>query len=79
MTPTATSQKTFILGYPKNPEFQNSDEYEVHQVGPKDAGSKNFSFLVLDAAKLSIDTHFAQQPLVTPRDGRNFFSLQTCF
>jgi hypothetical protein len=30
--------------YPKDSKFQNS-EYEVHQVGPKDYGSQNFSFL----------------------------------
>ena len=28
----------------KESEFQNS-EYEVHQVGPKNAGSQNFSIL----------------------------------
>jgi hypothetical protein len=34
--------------YLKEPEFQNSG-YEVHQVGPKDSGSQNFSFLALKA------------------------------
>jgi hypothetical protein len=31
--------------YPKDSKFQKS-EYEVHQIGPKDPGSKNFSLLV---------------------------------
>jgi hypothetical protein len=35
----------------KEPEFQNS-EYEVHQVGPKDAGSRNFSFLAFKRERL---------------------------
>jgi hypothetical protein len=33
-------KKPLLGGYPKEPEFQN---YEVHQVGPKDYGSQNFS------------------------------------
>jgi hypothetical protein len=43
------SQKTFLL---KEPAFQKS-EYEVHQVGPKDAENKKFSFLSLDTAELA--------------------------
>jgi hypothetical protein len=38
--------KNLYRGYPKKHEFQNS-EYEVHQVGPKDAGSRNYSLLTL--------------------------------
>jgi hypothetical protein len=40
------SLKPFQGGYPKEPEFHNF-EYEVHQVGLKDAGSRNFRFLAL--------------------------------
>jgi hypothetical protein len=36
-------KKSLLGGYPKEPEFQNS-EYEVHQVGPKDCGRQKFSF-----------------------------------
>jgi hypothetical protein len=32
-------------------KFQNS-EYEVHQVGSKEAGNQNFSFLALNTAEL---------------------------
>jgi hypothetical protein len=39
-------QKPPLGGYLKELEFQNS-EYKVHQVGPKDSGSQNFSFLAL--------------------------------
>jgi hypothetical protein len=39
------SQKTLVL---KEPAFQKS-EYEVHQVGPKDAKNKKFSFLSLES------------------------------
>jgi hypothetical protein len=36
MRPTQQNlKKTFKGGYPKEPEFQNS-EYEVHQIGSKD-------------------------------------------
>jgi hypothetical protein len=38
--------KPLLGGYHKELEFQNS-EYEVHQVGPKDFESQNFSFLAL--------------------------------
>ena len=37
--------------YPQDSKFQNS-EYEVHQVGPKDSGSQNFSFLAFIQAEL---------------------------
>jgi hypothetical protein len=55
--------------YPKDSKFQNS-EYEVHQVGPKDYGSQNFSFLA------SIGTELASIQIsatATARDRRNFF------
>jgi hypothetical protein len=37
---TAKPQKTSL----KEPVFQNS-EYEVNQIGPKDSGNQNFSFI----------------------------------
>jgi hypothetical protein len=40
---------------PWEPEFQNS-EYEVHQVGPNDFGSQNFSFLAHKAEAVGV-TH----------------------
>jgi hypothetical protein len=48
MAQTAKLQIPLFGGYLKEPEFQNS-EYEVHQVGPKDSESQNFSFLALKA------------------------------
>jgi hypothetical protein len=44
MALTAKLQKPLLGTYPQEPEFQNS-EYEVHQVGRKEAGSQNFSSL----------------------------------
>jgi hypothetical protein len=38
-------KKPLLDGYPKEPEFQNSDS-AGHQVGPNDSGSQNFSLLV---------------------------------
>jgi hypothetical protein len=48
MASTAKLQKPLLGGYLKEPEFLNS-KYEVHQVGSKDFGSQNFSFLALKA------------------------------
>jgi hypothetical protein len=44
-------KKPLSGGYPWEPEFQNS-EYEVHQVGPKDCESQNFSFLAFIETEL---------------------------
>jgi hypothetical protein len=46
MALTAKLQKPLFGGYLYEPEFQNY-EFEVHQVGPKDSVSQNFSFLAL--------------------------------
>jgi hypothetical protein len=53
--------------YPKDSKFQNS---EVHQVGPKDYGSQNFSFLAFIGTELVSRQIF---PTATARDRRNFF------
>jgi hypothetical protein len=40
--------------------FSNIDrvsEYEVHQVGPKDSGSQNFSFLAFKGEAENFDSH----------------------
>jgi hypothetical protein len=55
--------------YPKDSKFQNS-EYEVHQVGPKDYGSQNFTFLAFIGTELVSRQIF---PTATARDRRNFF------
>jgi hypothetical protein len=64
--------------YPKDSKFQNS-EYEVHQVGPKDYRSQNFSFLAFIGTELV----FRQ---ISSNNGGNgawqteiFFSLKSCF
>jgi hypothetical protein len=67
--------KTSLWWLPLKPEFQNY-EYEVHQVGPKDSGSQNFSFLALKAepvGKVQI------LRAATARDRREFFIAQTMF
>jgi hypothetical protein len=49
-------------------KFQNS-EYEVHQVGPKDYGSQNFSFLAFIGTELVSIQIFC----TTARDRRKIF------
>jgi hypothetical protein len=39
-------------------KFQNS-EYEVHQVGFKNSGSRNFSFLAAEGAELASTQNFS--------------------
>jgi hypothetical protein len=51
--------------YPKNSKFQNS-EYAGHQVGLKDSGSRNFSFLAFKGEAVGV----AQILRSTARDGR---------
>jgi hypothetical protein len=58
-------------GYLKELEFQNY-EYEVHQVGPKDSGSQNFSFLALKAEPVG-EVQILRKATTTARDRRNFF------
>jgi hypothetical protein len=53
MALTAKLQKPLLGGYLKEPKFQNSG-YEVHQVGPKEAGSQNFSFLTLKGKAVGV-------------------------
>jgi hypothetical protein len=45
--------KNSSLALSKDSKYQNS-EFEVHQVGPKYAGSQNFSFLALKRAVASV-------------------------
>jgi hypothetical protein len=59
--------------YLKEPEFQNS-EYEVHQVGPKDSGSQNFSFLALKAEPVGeVQILRTATATATARDRRKIF------
>jgi hypothetical protein len=59
-----------------NTEFQNS-EYEVHQVGPNNSGSLNFSFLAHKAKAVGVTQICSNggggAAMATARDGRNFF------
>jgi hypothetical protein len=60
-------------------KFQNS-EYEVHQVGSKEACSQIFSFLPLNTAELDapqISSKNLRQRHVT--DGKTFFALNSFF
>jgi hypothetical protein len=55
--PKRCSKKSFLRGYPKKPEFQNS-EYEVYQIGfLNDLRSQNISFLALDTAHSNFFFH----------------------
>jgi hypothetical protein len=47
-------------------------EYEVHQVGSKDFGSQNFSFLALVAEPVG-EVQILRTATATARDRRNFF------
>jgi hypothetical protein len=73
MAQTAKLQKPLLGGYLKEPEFQNS-EYEVHQVGPKDFESQNFSFLALKAEPVG-EVQILRMATATAmaRDRRKFF------
>jgi hypothetical protein len=54
--------------------YQNS-EYEVHQVGPKIAGSQNVRVLAFKEEAVGV-AHILRSPAPT-RDRRNFFSLKS--
>jgi hypothetical protein len=60
--------KISLRWLPLGTEFQNS-EYEVHQVGPKDSGSQNFSLLALKAEPVS-EVQILRTATATARDGR---------
>jgi hypothetical protein len=60
------------LGYPKEPEFENS-EYAGHQVGPNEAGNQNFSSLGLVAKAVGVAQIFRSTAKAPARDRRNFF------
>jgi hypothetical protein len=78
MAYTAKLQKPLLGGYLKELEFQNS-VYEVHQVGSKDSGSQNFSFLALQAEPVG-EVQILRTGTATARDRRKFFlSLKSCF
>jgi hypothetical protein len=75
MALTAKLHKLLLGGYLWEPEFQNS-EYEVHQVGPKDSGSQNFSFLALKAEpvdEVQILRAAMETATATARDRRKIF------
>jgi hypothetical protein len=44
----------------------------VHQIGPKDSGSQNFSFLALKAEPVG-EVQILRTAMATARDGRKFF------
>jgi hypothetical protein len=74
-------QKPLLGGYLKELEFQNS-EYKVHQFGPKDSESQNFSLLALKAEPVSevqILRTATATTTATARDRRNFFIAQIMF
>jgi hypothetical protein len=71
MALAAKLQKLLLGGYPYKPEFQNS-ENEVHQVGSKDFGSQNFSFLALKAEPVGeVQILRTATATVTARDSSN--------
>jgi hypothetical protein len=72
--------KTLLGGYLKELEFQNS-EYEVHQVGPKDSGSQNFSLLALNAEPVGeVQILRTATATATARDRRkNFYRSNHVF
>jgi hypothetical protein len=49
-------------------------EYEVHQAGPKDSGSQNFSFLALKAEPVG-EVQILRTATATARDRRIFFLI----
>jgi hypothetical protein len=53
-------------------------EYKVHQVGPKDSGSQNFSFLALKAEPVG-EVQILRKATTTARDRRKFFIAQMMF
>jgi hypothetical protein len=65
--------KPFLVGICKV-KFQNS-EYEVHQVGPKDYGSQNFSFL---ACKGRLEMWYKILRTATARDRRKKIITRPC-
>jgi hypothetical protein len=56
--------------HPKDFKFQNS-EYRGHQVGPKDSGSQNVSFLAFKGEAVGVAKMYANAT-ATARDRRNF-------
>jgi hypothetical protein len=61
--------------YSKKPFYQKS-EYEVHQVGPKNAGSQNFSFLAFKGEAVGV----TQIPSYNGAwQTENFFLHKSCF
>jgi hypothetical protein len=66
-----TAKKTLLNSYLKEPEFQNS-QYEVHQVGSKDSGSQNFSFIALKTEPVG-DVRILRTATAPARDRWNFF------
>jgi hypothetical protein len=53
-------------------KFQNS-EYEVHQVGLKDYGSQNFSFLAFKGEAVGVVQILYHNGAATARDRHKFF------
>jgi hypothetical protein len=68
---TAKLQKPLLSGYLEEPEFQNS-EYEVHQVGSKNSGSQNFSFIALKTEPVG-EVQILRVATATARDRWNKF------
>jgi hypothetical protein len=64
LTVRRSLSRTLYGRYPKDSKFQKS-EYEVHQVGPKDCGNQNFSFLAFIETEL-----MSRQISATARDRR---------
>jgi hypothetical protein len=73
MLPIAVLTLTWNLygRVPKDSKFQNF-EYEVHQVGPKDYGSQNFSFLAFIGTEL-VSRQISATAKATARDRRKIF------
>jgi hypothetical protein len=63
-----TEGLTFLRWIYYGSGFKKVSEYEVHQVGPTDPGSQNFSFLALKA-ELEVKCKFC----IRQRQRRNFF------
>jgi hypothetical protein len=55
--------------------LNENSEYEVHQVGPKDSGSQNFSSLALKGTAVGL-TQILCTTAATARDRRKFFIAQ---
>jgi hypothetical protein len=61
----------------RNLNFKIHD-YKVHQVGPKDSGSQNFSFLALKAEPVA-EVQILRSATATARDRRKKFIAQIMF